>query len=87
VARAAAALQQRHPAAALHEAAARAFVAEAAGRVDAAAKSALAATVDGDTLRTLLAALRRVLKPGAVNVVRLRRQLAEAVTERGYIFS
>ena len=87
VIRAAAAMQQRHPLAALHEAAARAFVAEAAGRVDACAKSALAATVDGDTLRTLLAALRRVLKPTPVNVVRLRRQLAEAVTAQGkYVF-
>jgi len=28
-----------------------------------------------------------VLKPTPVNTVRLRRQLAEAVTERGYIFS
>ncbi|HZI79430.1 MAG TPA: acyl-CoA dehydrogenase family protein [Vicinamibacterales bacterium] len=87
VARAAAAVQQRHPLAGLHEAAARAFVAEAAGRVEAAAKSALAATAEGDTLRTLLVALRRVLKPSPVNVVRLRRQLAEAVTERGYIFN
>jgi alkylation response protein AidB-like acyl-CoA dehydrogenase len=87
VARASAAVEQRHPLAGLHEAAARAFVAEAAGRVEAAARSALAATVEGDTLRTLLAALRRVLKPSPVNVVRLRRQLAEAVTERGYIFS
>jgi alkylation response protein AidB-like acyl-CoA dehydrogenase len=87
VARATVAAQQRHPLAELHEAAARAFTAEAAGRVEAAAKSALAATVEGDTLRTLLAALRRVLKPGPINVVRLRRQLAEAVTERGYIFS
>jgi alkylation response protein AidB-like acyl-CoA dehydrogenase len=87
VARASAAVRQRHPLAALHEAAARVFVAEAAGRVDAAAKSALAATAEGDTLRTLLAALRRVLKPGPVNTVRLRRQLAEAVTERGYIFN
>jgi len=87
VARASAAVRQRHLLAALHEAAARVFVAEAAGRVDAAAKSALAATAEGDTLRTLLAALRRVLKPGPVNTVRLRRQLAEAVTERGYIFN
>jgi len=87
VARATVAAQQRHPLAELHEAAARAFTAEAAGRVEAAAKSALAATVEGDTLRTLLAALRRVLKPGPINVVRLRRQLAEAVTERGYIFN
>jgi alkylation response protein AidB-like acyl-CoA dehydrogenase len=87
VVRASAAIDQRHKLAALHEAAARAFVTEAAGRVEAAAKSALAATVEGDTLRTLLAALRRVLKPSPVNVVRLRRQLAEAVTERGYPFS
>jgi len=87
VARASAAARQRHGLAALHEAAARVFVAEAAGRVDAAAKSALAATLEGDTLRTLLAALRRVLKPNPVNTVRLRRQLAEAVTERGYIFN
>ena len=62
-------------------------MAESAGRVEAAAKSALAASVEGDTLRTLLAALRRVLKPTPVNVVRLRRQLAEAVTVRGYPFS
>jgi hypothetical protein len=34
-----------------------------------------------------LAALRRILKPSPVNTVRLRRQLAEAVTERGYIFN
>jgi alkylation response protein AidB-like acyl-CoA dehydrogenase len=87
VVRASAALEQRHTRAALHEAAARAFVADAAVRVEAAARSALAATVEGDTLRTLLAALRRVLKPSPVNVVRLRRQLAEAVTERGYPFS
>ena len=47
----------------------------------------VAATVEGDTLRTLLAALRRVLKPTPVNVVRLRRQLAEAVTAQGkYVF-
>jgi hypothetical protein len=87
VVRAAAAVKQRHPLAGLHEAAARAFVAEAAARVETAARSALAATAEGDTLRTLLAALRRVLKPSPVNVVRLRRQLAEAVTERGYIFN
>ena len=46
----------------LHEAAARVFVNDAAQRVEAAARSALAAMAEGDTLRTLLAALRRVLK-------------------------
>ncbi|HET9267617.1 MAG TPA: hypothetical protein VFO31_05615, partial [Vicinamibacterales bacterium] len=87
VLRAAAAARTRPALAALHEAAARTFVVEAAVRVETAAKSALSATVEGDTLRTLLAALRRVLKPSPVNVVRLRRQLAEAVTAQGkYVF-
>ena len=83
VARASAAVRQRHPLATLHEAAARVFVAEAAGRVDAAAKSALAATAEGDTLRTLLAALRRVLKVTPVNTVALRRHLADAAIQKG----
>ena len=43
----------------LHDAAARVFVNDAAQRVEAAARSALAAMAEGDTLRTLLAALRR----------------------------
>ena len=74
--------------AALHEAAARAFVSDAAQRIDAAARSALAAMSDGDTLRTLLAALRRVLKVAPVNTVALRRELADATVSRaGYIFS
>jgi hypothetical protein len=42
---------------------------------------------EGDTLRTLLAALRRVLKPSPVNTVALRRRVADAVVERnGYPF-
>jgi alkylation response protein AidB-like acyl-CoA dehydrogenase len=67
----------------LHEAAARVFVNDAAQRVESAAKSALAAMNDGDTLRTLLAALRRVLKVTPVNTVALRRTLADAATARG----
>ena len=75
-------------ASALHEAAARVFVDGAAGRVEAAARGALAAMADGDTLRTLLAALRRVLKVQPINAVALRRQLADAVTAApGYILS
>jgi hypothetical protein len=38
---------------------------------------------EGDTLRTLLAALRRLLKPHPVNTVALRRQLADAATAHG----
>jgi alkylation response protein AidB-like acyl-CoA dehydrogenase len=66
-----------------HQAAAQVFVHDAAQRVDAAARNALSAMAEGDTLRTLLAALRRVLKPAAVNTVALRRLLAEAATARG----
>jgi len=66
-----------------HRAAAQLFVHDAAQRVDAAAKNALSGMADGDTLRTLLAALRRVLKPVPVNTIALRRLLAEAATARG----
>lgn len=66
----------------LHEAAARVYVNDAAVRVEASAKTALAAMADGDTLRTLLAALRRLLKVTPVNTVALRRQLADATVER-----
>ena len=87
VLRARAALRSNHAHAPLHVTAARAFVAEAALRIDAAARSALAAMAEGDSLRTLLAALRRVLKVTPVNTVALRRTLADAVTARGgYIF-
>ena len=68
--------------AALHEAAACVFVSDAAGRVELAARDALAAMTEGDTLRTLLAALRRLMKVAPVNTVALRRQLADAVAER-----
>jgi hypothetical protein len=41
---------------------------------------------DGDTLRTLLAALRRILKVTPVNTVAHRRTLADAaVTEGKYV--
>jgi len=42
---------------------------------------------EGDTLRTLLAALRRVLKATPVNTVALRRRLADEIVARGgYVF-
>jgi alkylation response protein AidB-like acyl-CoA dehydrogenase len=71
----------------LHEAAARVFVNDAVGRVEHSAKTALAGMSDGDTLRTLLAALRRLLKVTPVNTIALRRTLADAVVERkNYLF-
>ena len=73
--------------ASLHADAARAFIDDAAGRIEIAARHALAAMVAGDTLRTMLAGLRRVLKVSPVDAVTLRRRLAdEAVARGGYIF-
>ena len=67
--------------------AARAFASDAAGRIDGAARSALAAMAEGDALRTHLAALRRLLKVPPVNTVAIRRRLADQTIERaGYIF-
>jgi alkylation response protein AidB-like acyl-CoA dehydrogenase len=83
VLRARSAVDNRHELAGLHEAAARVFVNDAAQRVEATTKNALAAMADGDTLRTMLAALRRLLKSNPTNTVALRRQLADAVTSRG----
>lgn len=71
----------------LHEAAARVAVAEGSASVEIAARTALAAMSEGDVQRTLLAALRKVLKPAPVNTVALRRLVADAVLERkAYVF-
>jgi alkylation response protein AidB-like acyl-CoA dehydrogenase len=71
----------------LHADAARVFVNDAAMRIDASARQALATMLDGDMLRTMLAALRRILKVMPVNTTALRRRLAdEAVAQCGYIF-
>jgi alkylation response protein AidB-like acyl-CoA dehydrogenase len=67
----------------LHAAAAQVFVNDAAQRVENAARSALAGMAEGDTLRTLLAALRRVLKVTPVNTVAMRRRLADATVAEG----
>jgi len=83
VLRAAAAKQSSH--AALHEDTAAVFVNDAAGRVEIAARNAIAAMTEGDTLRTLLAALKRVLKVTPVNAVAIRRRVADAVVQKkGY---
>ena len=71
----------------LHEDAARVTVNESAGRIELAARSALAAMADGDVLRTQLAALRRLMKVTPVNTVVMRRRLSEATVAKGnYIF-
>jgi alkylation response protein AidB-like acyl-CoA dehydrogenase len=81
--RARAASDRRDAKAALHVDAARAFVNDAAMRIDASARQALAAMVEGDALRTTLAALRRLLKVTPVNTAAIRRRLADVTVERG----
>jgi hypothetical protein len=66
----------------LHHAAAQVFVHDAANRVEIAARTALPCVAEGDALRTLLAALRRLLKPLPLNTVALRREIADAVLDR-----
>src|SRR5436190_1549925 len=86
--RARAASDRHDPKAALHADAARAFVNDAAMRIDASARQALGAMVEGDALRTLLAALRRVIKVTPINTVALRRRLAdETMVRGGYVFA
>jgi alkylation response protein AidB-like acyl-CoA dehydrogenase len=67
---------------ALGVAAAEVYISDAAGRIELGARNALAAMSEGDTLRTLLAALRRLLKPAPVNTVDRRRQIADVIIDR-----
>ena len=60
----------------------------AAVRIGAAARAALAAMAEGDTLRMQLAGLRRLLKVTPVNAVAMRRRLSDALVDRaGYVFA
>ena len=59
--------------------AARAYTYDAMDRIEKEARTALAATSDGDTLVTQLAALRRLAKHAPVDVIALRRRVAQAV--------
>jgi alkylation response protein AidB-like acyl-CoA dehydrogenase len=60
---------------------------DAAMRAESHARVALAAMTAGDTLRTMLAALRRVMKIVPLNTVAARRRIADAVAvARGYVF-
>ena len=70
-----------------HADAARVTTNEAAGRIELAARSCLAAMAEGDTLRTQLAARRRLMKVTPVNTVAMRRRLADATVAKGsYLF-
>ena len=63
--------------------AAASYVDGAAMRIETTARSAFAAMAEGDTLRTHLAALRRLLKVTPIDDVRVRRRLSEATVDRG----
>jgi len=63
--------------------AARVFVNDAAMRLEASARQALAGMVEGDALRTMLAALKRLFKMTPVNTVALRRRIADETVSRG----
>jgi len=59
--------------------AARVFLYDAADRVEKDARTALAAAVDGDVLRTQLAVLKRFSKRAPVDTIAARRRVAAAV--------
>ena len=72
---------------ALHAAAASALVCDAVIRVEVTARHVLAALSEGDTLRSNLAALRRLLRLAPASAVPARRTLSDATVSRGaYIF-
>ncbi len=73
--------------ASLHADAAAIFINDAAIDVESSARRLLAAMAEGDTLRTHLAALRRLLKITPVDTVSRARRLADETVRRGsYIF-
>ena len=67
----------------LHVAAAQVTVNDAAVRIDASARQALAIMLDGDTLRTMVAALKRLFRQMPVNTAVLRRALSDAAVAQG----
>jgi alkylation response protein AidB-like acyl-CoA dehydrogenase len=69
----------------LQEAAVRCYAQDAMDEIEASARKLLAAVEEGDTLRTLLAALKRFTKRDVCNTVALRRMVADAAIEKvGY---
>lgn len=60
---------------------------DAVNRIEVAAKNALAAIAEGDELRVMLTALRRLTKQEPLNTAAIRERLAKKVVEAGgYIF-
>jgi hypothetical protein len=75
------------PMAPFHADAAAVFINDAAAKIEITARQLLAAMAEGDTLRTHLAALRRLLKVTPIDTVSRRRRIADETVRRGsYIF-
>jgi alkylation response protein AidB-like acyl-CoA dehydrogenase len=75
------------PMAPFHADAAAVFINDAAAKIETTARQLLAAMAEGDTLRTQLAALRRLLKVTPIDTVSRRRRIADETVRRGsYIF-
>ncbi|HMV49973.1 MAG TPA: acyl-CoA dehydrogenase family protein [Blastocatellia bacterium] len=65
----------------------RLYTHDAILRIEVAAKNALAAIAEGDELRVMLVALRRLTKQDPINTAAIRERLADKVVEAGgYIF-
>ena len=85
--RASAAAAANRTGAALQADATKVFVNDATMRIEASAKQALAAMLEGDTLRTMVVALKRLFRQMPLNTAALRRTLAgEAVARGAYPF-
>src|SRR5215471_12105567 len=65
----------------LHADVARTFINDAVARIEFSAKQILGAVAEGDSLRTQLAALRRVLRWTPVNTVKARQRIADFLVE------
>jgi alkylation response protein AidB-like acyl-CoA dehydrogenase len=66
----------------LQEAAVRCYAQDAMDTIEASGRKLLAGVEEGDTLRTLLAALKRFTKRDVCNTIALRRQVADAAIEQ-----
>jgi len=61
----------------------RVYISAAVTRLEACAKKIIAAIADGDTLRTQMAIVRRLVKHEPANVIALQEKIAARVLEAG----
>jgi Acyl-CoA dehydrogenase, C-terminal domain len=61
----------------------RVFINDAITRLEFAARQVLAATAEGDALRTQLAAIRRLFRWTPLNTIKARQRIADFVIDHG----